>query len=142
MVSINRKSPRPHTLPSSIIASCCSAKKHSFAAVIVLVAAVVGFLYCLVRIVLVEAYAGVDLSCAEGDASCAAASSSVFGRYSTWEEAPSSSEEFDHDNDGTICRLPIISVEEWERGLYWEREEPVIVRNVTDGWMALEHWTK
>ena len=59
-----------------------------------------------------------------------------------WEDAPSSNKEFDHDNDKTVCRLPIISVEEWENGRYWEKEEPVIVQNVTDGWLALEHWTK
>ena len=35
-----------------------------------------------------------------------------------------------------------ISVEEWEEGRYWERDVPVIVRNVTDHWKALEHWTK
>jgi hypothetical protein len=90
-------------------------------------------------------YAGVGSStCAEGDASCAAAASSpAFVRYySTWEEAPISAGEFDHENDRNVCRLPIISVDEWESGRYWEREEPVIVRNVTDGWGALEHWTK
>ena len=68
--------------------------------------------------------------------------SSTVGRYLTWEEAPASIEEFDHDNDKRVCRLPILSVEEWEMGRYWEREMPVIVKNVTDGWPALEHWTK
>ena len=123
--------PRPH--PSSLFSSS-SAKKLS----LVILSGV-----AVVVVLVVLAYAGVDPSCAEGDASCAAsASSPVFGRYPTWEEAPSSSEEFDHDNDGKVCRLPIISVEEWEGGRYWEREEPVIVRNVTDGWKALEHWKK
>ncbi len=68
--------------------------------------------------------------------------SSTLGRYLTWEEAPASREEFDHDNDKRVCRLPILSVEEWEMGRYWEREIPVIVKNVTDRWPALEHWTK
>lgn len=63
-------------------------------------------------------------------------------KYATWEGAPSSADEFDHDNDPSVCRLQIISVEEWEEGRYWEYEEPVIVRGVTEGWNALEHWTK
>jgi len=64
------------------------------------------------------------------------------GKYNTWEEAPASTKEFDHDNNKKVCRLPIISVDEWESGRYWEKEEPCIVKNVTDGWLALEHWTK
>ena len=64
------------------------------------------------------------------------------GRYKTWGESPASWEEFGHDNDKTICRLPIISVEEWEAGQYWLKQEPVIVKNATKGWGALEHWTK
>lgn len=68
--------------------------------------------------------------------------STSLGLYATWEEAPSSIHEFDHDNDKTVCRLPIITVEEWETGRYWEREVPVIVKNVTDAWPALKHWTK
>ena len=64
------------------------------------------------------------------------------GQYNTWEEAPASTKEFDHDNNKKVCRLPIISVDEWESGRYWEKEEPCIVKNVTDGWLALEHWTK
>lgn len=64
------------------------------------------------------------------------------GRYPRWDDAPTSAEEFDHDNDKTVCRLPVISVEEWEAGRYWEGEEPVIVQNVIEGWPALEHWTK
>ena len=64
------------------------------------------------------------------------------GQYNTWEEAPVSTKEFDHDNNKKVCRLPIISVDEWESGRYWEKEEPCIVKNVTDGWLALDHWTK
>ena len=64
------------------------------------------------------------------------------GQYNTWEEAPASTKEFDHDNNKKVCRLPIIDVEEWESGRYWEKDEPCIVKNVTDGWLALEHWTK
>mmetsp|Transcript_23489 Transcript_23489/g.38736 ORF Transcript_23489/g.38736 Transcript_23489/m.38736 type:complete len:360 (-) Transcript_23489:128-1207(-) len=63
-------------------------------------------------------------------------------RYKTWEEAPASYEEFDHDNHPSVCRLPVVTVEEWEKGRMWEGETPVIVKNVTDGWKALEHWTK
>lgn len=80
----------------------------------------------------------VYAACTDGsDASC-----EETGRYPTWEAAPASTKEFDHDNDKSVCRLPILSVEEWEDGRYWEREEPVIVKNVTDGWKAMEHWTK
>ena len=64
------------------------------------------------------------------------------GRYLTWEDAPSSRDEFDHGNDKRLCGLPIVSVEQWEAGRLWEGEQPVIVKNVTDGWKALEHWTK
>ena len=142
MVYINPKSSRPRPPRSSILSSS-STKKLSLVVLLSGVAVVV----LVVVLVVFVAYAGIDSSCAEGDASCAAASSAsssspVFGRYPSWEDAPSSYEEFDHDNDGKVCRLPIISVEEWEVGRYWEREEPVIVRNVTDGWKALEHWTK
>jgi hypothetical protein len=77
-------------------------------------------------------------TCTNEDATCTIPT----GRYPTWEDAPASMEEFNHDNDKSICSLPIISVEEWEKGRYWEKEEPVIVQNVTDGWLALEHWTK
>jgi hypothetical protein len=78
-----------------------------------------------------------DQSCSTADETCVDT-----GRYKTWEESPASWEEFGHDNDKSICRLPIISVEEWEKGQYWLRQEPVIVKNVTKGWGALEHWTK
>jgi len=64
------------------------------------------------------------------------------GRYKTWEDSPASWAEFGHDNDKSICRLPIITVEEWENGQYWLKMEPVIVKNITDGWGALQHWTK
>jgi len=64
------------------------------------------------------------------------------GRYKTWDEAPASYEEFDHDNDPSVCRLPFVTVEEWEKNRMWEGETPVIVKNVTDNWKALEHWTK
>ena len=82
-------------------------------------------------------------TCTEDDpSSCDSSSPSSLGRYPTWEAAPASREEFDHDNDKDVCRLQILSVEEWEAGRYWEKDEPVIVKNVTDGWQALEHWTK
>jgi len=31
-------------------------------------------------------------------------------------------------------------VEEWEKGRYWERNKPVLVKNATEGWAALERW--
>jgi len=57
-------------------------------------------------------------------------------------DAPASKEEFDHDNSPDVCGLPILTVEEWEAGRYWKGKKPVIVKNVTDGWAALEHWKK
>ena len=41
------------------------------------------------------------------------------GRYPTWEDAPTSADEFDHDNPEEICRLPIISLKKWEAGKFW-----------------------
>lgn len=57
-----------------------------------------------------------------------------------WEEGPSSWEEFGHDNPPDVCGLPVLTVEEWERGRHWEKDRPVLVRNVTEGWAALENW--
>ena len=57
-------------------------------------------------------------------------------------DGPASTEEFDHDNDPSICGLPFLTVEEWESGRYWEGDKPVIVKNVTAGWAAMEHWKK
>ena len=60
-----------------------------------------------------------------------------------WEDGPTSWLEFGHDNSPEICGLPIISVVEWEEKRWWEGKfGPCIVKNVTDGWLALEHWTK
>jgi len=33
-------------------------------------------------------------------------------------------------------------MEEWEAGRYWEKDKPVLVKNATDGWKALNHWKK
>jgi len=33
-------------------------------------------------------------------------------------------------------------VEEWEVGRYWEGNQPVLVKNATDGWAALNNWKK
>ena len=41
------------------------------------------------------------------------------GRYPTWEDAPTSADEFGHDNPEEICRLPIISLRKWEAGKFW-----------------------
>mmetsp|Transcript_27889 Transcript_27889/g.58912 ORF Transcript_27889/g.58912 Transcript_27889/m.58912 type:complete len:441 (-) Transcript_27889:92-1414(-) len=57
-----------------------------------------------------------------------------------WEDGPSSWEEFGHDNDPEVCGVPVLTVEEWESGKYWEGSKPVIVKNVTEGWAALNHW--
>ena len=134
MVSINRKPsrPRPPHTPSPHASSYSKRLSLILSGVAVVIVVAVGY---------------GSSTCAEGDASCAASASAPSpastGRYhSTWEEAPASAEEFDHDNDENVCRLSIISVDEWESGRHWEGEEPVIVRNVTDGWRALEHWTK
>lgn len=89
----------------------------------------------IILIVLLMGYTNLNIN--ESDSQ-----STSLGLYATWEEAPASIHEFDHDNDKTVCRLPIITVEEWETGRYWEREVPVIVKNVTDAWPALKHWTK
>jgi len=57
-----------------------------------------------------------------------------------WEDGPSSWEEFGHDNDPEVCGLQFLTVREWEEGRYWERDEPVIVKNVTAGWAARHNW--
>ena len=59
-----------------------------------------------------------------------------------WEDGPTSWEEFGHDNDPAVCGLPVLTVEEWEAGKYWEGNKPVLVKNVTDGWAALTNWKK
>jgi hypothetical protein len=59
-----------------------------------------------------------------------------------WEDGPSSWDEFGHDNAPDICGLQVITVEEWEAGRYWEGKKPVIVKNVTEGWAALNNWKK
>jgi len=61
---------------------------------------------------------------------------------SEWEDGPSSWDEFGHDNDPAVCGLPVLTVEEWEAGKYWDGNKPVLVRNVTDGWAALDNWKK
>ena len=57
-----------------------------------------------------------------------------------WEDGPSSWEEFGHDNDPSVCRMPTITVDEWESGRYWRGNQPVMVANVTAGWAANENW--
>ncbi|KAL7554042.1 hypothetical protein ACHAWF_018397 [Thalassiosira exigua] len=64
-----------------------------------------------------------------------------YGNHNTeWEDGHASWDEFGHDNDPSACGLPILTVEEWERGRYWEGDKPVLVRNVTSGWPALKNW--
>lgn len=67
---------------------------------------------------------------------------SPYTKYINWEDAPASWEEYGHDNDPSVCGLERLTVEEWERGKYWNQNKPVIVMNVTDQWPALEHWKK
>ena len=57
-----------------------------------------------------------------------------------WEDGPTSWSEFGHDNSPDVCGLPLISVEEWESGRYWERDTPVMVANVPAHWDALHNW--
>ena len=59
-----------------------------------------------------------------------------------WEDGPTSWEEFGHANAPDVCGLPVLTVEEWEAGKYWEGNKPVLVKNVTDGWAALQNWKK
>lgn len=59
-----------------------------------------------------------------------------------WEDGHSSWEEFGHDNNPEICGLPLLTVTEWESGRYWERNTPVLVSGVTNGWAALSNWKK
>ena len=59
-----------------------------------------------------------------------------------WEDGQSSWEEYGHDNNPDICGLPLLTVAEWESGRYWERNKPVLVSGVTNGWAALTHWKK
>ncbi|KAL7467087.1 hypothetical protein ACHAXS_007352 [Conticribra weissflogii] len=74
--------------------------------------------------------------------SCNVAHSQSPPEYIEWEDGPASREEFDHDNAPDVCGIPVLTVEEWEAGRYWEGSKPVLVKNVTDGWAALEHWKK
>lgn len=60
--------------------------------------------------------------------------------HSEWEDGPASWEEFGHDNDPDVCGLPRLTVEEWEAGRHWEGSRPVLVKDVTKGWAALENW--
>jgi len=101
-------------------------------------------LLCIIVTLLVAAIFASPESCTEGPGTCTYDENEkiYFGNYSTWEEAPNSLDEFDHDNSKHICGLPILTVEEWEEGRFWEAENPVIVKNVTAGWRALVHWTK
>lgn len=55
-----------------------------------------------------------------------------------WEDGQSSWDEYGHDN--SACGLPVLTVEEWEAGKYWEGDLPVLVTNVTKGWAALNNW--
>ena len=57
-----------------------------------------------------------------------------------WEDGHASWDEFGHDNDPNVCGIPVLTVEEWERGKHWEGNRPVLVKNITDGWAALKHW--
>lgn len=59
-----------------------------------------------------------------------------------WEDGPTSWDEFGHDNDPDVCGLQVLTVAEWEEGKYWKGPKPVIVKNATAGWAALNNWKK
>ena len=67
---------------------------------------------------------------------------SPYTKYKDWEDAPASWEEYGHDNDPYVCGVERLTVEEWEKGRYWNKNKPVIVMNVTAEWPAAKHWTK
>ncbi len=67
---------------------------------------------------------------------------SPYSKYKDWEDAPASWEEYGHDNDEYVCGVPRLTVEEWEKGKYWQKNKPVIVMNVTEQWPAVNHWKK
>lgn len=67
---------------------------------------------------------------------------SPYAKYKNWEDAPASWEEYGHDNDESVCGVPRLTVEQWEKGKYWQKNKPVIVMNVTEHWPAVEHWKK
>ena len=58
------------------------------------------------------------------------------------QDSPASWEEFGHDNDPNACGLPVLTIDKWEAGRYWEGSKPVLVRNVADSWAALSNWKK
>lgn len=65
-----------------------------------------------------------------------------YTKYKHWEDAPASWEEYGHDNDESVCGVQRLTVEQWEKGKYWQKNKPVIVMNVTEHWPAVEHWKK
>jgi len=67
---------------------------------------------------------------------------SPYSKYKHWEDAPASWEEYGHDNDESVCGVPRLTVEQWEKGKWWQKNKPVIVMNVTEQWPAVEHWKK
>ena len=62
-----------------------------------------------------------------------------YGNHNTnWEDGHASWEEFGHNNEH--CNLQTITVQEWEDGKYWEKDDPVLVTGVTEHWAANENW--
>jgi len=55
-----------------------------------------------------------------------------------WEDGHASWEEFGHNNEH--CNLQTITVQEWEDGKYWEKDDPVLVTGVTEHWAANTNW--
>ena len=55
-----------------------------------------------------------------------------------WEDGHASWSEFGHNNEH--CNLQTITVQEWEDGKYWEKDEPVLVTGVTEHWAANTNW--
>lgn len=89
------------------------------------------------------AVAGIGRPMLEPDTTTLIDETMDYGNHNLeWEDGPTSWDEFGHDNAPDICGVQVISVEEWEEGRYWKKDKPVIVKNVTDGWAALNNWKK
>ena len=62
-----------------------------------------------------------------------------YGNHNTnWEDGHASWEEFGHNNEH--CNLQTITVQEWEDGKYWEKDDPVLVTGITEHWAANTNW--
>lgn len=86
-------------------------------------------------------FATISLVQSQETATTADESNIDYGNHNeNWEDGPTSWSEFGHDNDPSVCGIPHLTVAEWEAGRYWEKDQPVIVKNVTAGWAANHNW--